>query len=345
MLAITCSYKCIFGISDRPNGTPDNITFSTYHENHSYNCVSGPDGKIYWSAFFKNDKTVTDKDIPHYKAEEARELALKHGNDHLFHGLQFGDFIARQKGAVMVPVEEYVLDKNFYKRAILIGDSFHKVSWANPTSLSLGFANVIQLNPLTGHGADFAMETASLLANHLKEILEGDQTPNNEAIQNIFSQILAVQKLRTTRFLEGTKSTQRSHALESSYLKYKQLKLAPRLNAGDLATVRAAESTPAPRAKYLPEKFKTGAVLADEDVVAKPSNRSSVSTNIWVILMLLVALVGPVTKAYLGVQHTVDPDESRVLQTYLIVMAIAINSIWVLESHRPGRWTTLSLIR
>lgn len=115
-------------MSTRPDGTPDNITFYTFHENHSYVCLSGPEGKIYWFAFFKNDETTIHEDIPYYTSEEARELALKHVEDPLFHGLRFGDLITRQTAAVMVPVEEFVLEENFYKRAILVGDSFHKVS-------------------------------------------------------------------------------------------------------------------------------------------------------------------------------------------------------------------------
>ncbi|KAJ6157499.1 hypothetical protein N7470_005091 [Penicillium chermesinum] len=323
--SITCSYKCIFGMSERPQGTPNNATFYTFHDQHSYFCISGPEGKIYWFAFFKNDKTTVDRDIPYYKADDAREQALKHVNEPLFNGLRFGDLITRQSTATMVPVEEFVLDTNFYKRAILIGDSFHK------------------LNPLTGQGAACAIETATLLADHLKEALDEGATPNDDKIYSMFSQILAQQKPRTTKLLEKTKKLQRLHALENSVLRYIQLKLLHRLGPEHLSTLYVTRTTPGRKVKYLPETFRSGAALADEDVVANPSERRPSATKLWMGLMLLIALLGPGAKFTLRAQRASDPNESRVLQTYLIVLSIATNSIFVLESHRPGRWMTILL--
>lgn len=182
-----------------------------------------------------------------------------------------------------------------------------------------------------------------MLADGLKEILEGDQSPSNEAIHGVFSNILAYQKPRATKLMQVTMALQRGHALENQFLRYIQLKIVPHLKAGDLSSIYAAGSTPSHSAKYLPKNFETGVVPANEDVLANPSDRSSLTTKIWIAVMLLIALVGPAAKALLGLNHTEDPNESRVLQTYLLVISIAVNGVWVLESHRPGRWTSLLL--
>lgn len=81
---------------------------------------------MYYFAFFKNPETVIQKAIPRYTAADAKSLAAEYTNDPLFHGVTFGDLYEQQKSCGLVSLEEYVLEKCFYKRGILIGDSFHK---------------------------------------------------------------------------------------------------------------------------------------------------------------------------------------------------------------------------
>lgn len=125
--AIVCMYKCMFGIADRPEGMGNDCGYKTYHKQRSYLYQSGREGKMYFFAFSKNPEVTIDHEIPRYTAEDANAMAKTQGNDILFPGLTFGDLYQRRRNAVLVPLQEYVLDKCFYKRVILIGDSFHKV--------------------------------------------------------------------------------------------------------------------------------------------------------------------------------------------------------------------------
>lgn len=125
--AIACAYKCVFGITKRPPAITSHTSFKCFHAGRSYLCASGPDDKMYFFGFFKNPEVSIYRDIPRYSASETHSLVAEYANDPLFHGVTFGDICKRHTSMVLVPLEEYVLEKCFYKRATLIGDSFHKV--------------------------------------------------------------------------------------------------------------------------------------------------------------------------------------------------------------------------
>lgn len=127
----------MFGISKRPEGTPDNMFYKAFHQNRSYLCVSGPGGKMYFFGFFKNPEVTVHDAIPRYSMNDARILATKYHMDTVFHNTTFGDLYEQQLSCVLVPLEEYVLEKCFYKRAVLIGDSFHKVCWFERYNITL----------------------------------------------------------------------------------------------------------------------------------------------------------------------------------------------------------------
>jgi 2-polyprenyl-6-methoxyphenol hydroxylase-like FAD-dependent oxidoreductase len=127
LLAISCTYRCMFGISDCPEDIPKETGFKSFHKNHSYLCQSGREGKFYFFAFIKNPQKTVGRSIPRYTADDERAVVDDYGEDIIRPGLTFSDIYQRRRHAVLVPLQEYVLDRCFYKRAILIGDSFHKV--------------------------------------------------------------------------------------------------------------------------------------------------------------------------------------------------------------------------
>jgi len=117
----------MFGISDRPEDVPDGCGYKTYHKKRSYLFQAGSGGKLYFFAFSKNPKVTIDNDIYRYTAKDEKAFVDAQGHDILFPGLTFGDLYRKRRAAALVPLQEYVLEKCFYKRAVLIGDSFHKV--------------------------------------------------------------------------------------------------------------------------------------------------------------------------------------------------------------------------
>ncbi|KAF9887790.1 hypothetical protein FE257_009596 [Aspergillus nanangensis] len=88
---IICLYRCMFGISDRPDGFQDDHGYKTFKNNHSYLYQAGGGGKLYWFAFFKNPIKTTLDLIPQYTTEDAENLAAEYADDVLYQGLTFGD--------------------------------------------------------------------------------------------------------------------------------------------------------------------------------------------------------------------------------------------------------------
>lgn len=107
---------------------PEETLFKSYHQDRSYLCATAPDNKFFFLLFVKMPEVSIFKDIPRYTKDDAKNLAAEFAGDVLFHGAKFGDICkSLRMDSLLVPVEEYVLEKCFYKRAVLIGDSFHKV--------------------------------------------------------------------------------------------------------------------------------------------------------------------------------------------------------------------------
>lgn len=114
----------MFGIAECPESMPKDTGFKSYHK---YLCQAGREGKLYFFAFIKNENQTVNHSIPRYTIEDEQAVVGEYGADILRPGLTFGDIYNQRRHAVLVPLQEYVLEKCFYKRAILIGDSFHKV--------------------------------------------------------------------------------------------------------------------------------------------------------------------------------------------------------------------------
>ncbi|KAG2419447.1 hypothetical protein HFD88_004243 [Aspergillus terreus] len=112
---ITCTYKCLFGISQRPDGVPDEHGFKTFQEGRSYLYQSGLGGKLYWFLFIKNPEVTIHHSIPRYSAENTKDVVEKYAGDILLPGLTPGDLYKLRVNAVLVPVEEFVLDRCFTK--------------------------------------------------------------------------------------------------------------------------------------------------------------------------------------------------------------------------------------
>lgn len=117
----------MFGISDRPECIPDDTGFKTYKKDRSYLYQAGSGGKLYFFAFLKNAQATTHLSIPKYTIEDEKAAIDQFGGDVLLPGLTFGDIYDKRRSAVLTPLQEYVLERCFHKRGILIGDAFHKV--------------------------------------------------------------------------------------------------------------------------------------------------------------------------------------------------------------------------
>ncbi|KAJ5377440.1 uncharacterized protein N7496_004849 [Penicillium cataractarum] len=316
--SIRCQYKCMFGISKRVEGIPDNKSFKCYHKGRSYLCSGGQDGKFYWFVFVKNPEVTIHTTIPRYKAQDAENLAAEIADDPLFLDVTFKDLYKNRMSCVLVPLEEFVLKTCFFKRAILIGDSFHK------------------MNPLLGQGGNSAIESAGLLADLLKSTLDKNPHPDNDTLQRIFQEFQEERCPRATSLMETTKKVQQMEILESPILEFLQLKVFGQLGGEQLGPILTAHSNSARTLKYLPKTYRRGVVPLDEQVKANPHDRPAIATALWVGLMLLTALFGPLLSRYLGLAPSPDSTVPVPLHNYLFVTAISITGLWTVESYRSS---------
>lgn len=66
-------------------------------------------------------------DIPRYTKEDEDRLLAQRENDNVTPNLKFKEVLDKKISSVLVPLEEYVFKKWYFKRIITIGDSAHKV--------------------------------------------------------------------------------------------------------------------------------------------------------------------------------------------------------------------------
>lgn len=190
------------------------------------------------------------------------------------------------------------------------------------------------MNPLTGQGGNSAIEDAALLGDLFKEALDNNPCPTNETLHAQLTYFQEERKPRTKILVDGAHALQRLEALENPFLEFLLTKVIAKTEVDQLAAVMAATHCPGHTLKYLPKPSREGVVTRDVEVVARPRERSSVTTALWIILVLLIACLSLVTGKFFGVGTTTALHDS--LSDYNLVSTMGINALWTIESHRPG---------
>lgn len=192
------------------------------------------------------------------------------------------------------------------------------------------------MNPLLGQGGNSAIESAGLLADLLKGVLDENPHADNVNIQRIFQDFQKERCARTTGLMETTKNVQQMEILDTSILEFLQLRVFSQLGQEHLGPLLAATSNSAHTLKNLPKDYRRGLVPLDDEIKVNPHDRSTISTALWMGLMLSIALIGPLVSRYLVLAPSLDPTASTVLQGYISVTANSISGFWTVESYRPG---------
>lgn len=127
-LAFTSEYSGVFGISRAPDGTISDEGFKCFRKGRNYLCAAGPNGTLYWILMFKNKEKLQGTAIRRYTEQDLDRLLDLARDDIVKPGISFGDIFDRRIRASIVPIEEGILEQCFYKRVVLLGDSWHKVN-------------------------------------------------------------------------------------------------------------------------------------------------------------------------------------------------------------------------
>ncbi|CAG7984872.1 unnamed protein product [Penicillium salamii] len=312
--SITCTYRCMFGIAECPESMPKDTGFKSYHK---YLCQAGREGKLYFFAFIKNENQTVNHSIPRYTIEDEQAVVGEYGADILRPGLTFGDIYNQRRHAVLVPLQEYVLEKCFYKRAILIGDSFHK------------------FNPLTGQGGNSAIEDAALLGDILREALETDSHPDISMILAGYANFQEQRRPRTDSLRDGASSRQALEALENPFLEFMALNIMGKMSIDKLAPIFAEMCSPGHFLKHLPAPSHRGVVTPEQDIIAKPSQRSLHATAFWSFGMAAMICLAALAAVYTSAGNRMDVFSDK-FQVYNAMSTISVTALWTVESYRPG---------
>ncbi|KAK0664378.1 FAD-dependent monooxygenase andE [Lasiodiplodia hormozganensis] len=205
---VPCDYTCMFGISSPVPGFARFSSHSVAGHNHSYLVVDGPEGRIYWFLFVKNEKTLhgMENEIPRrFSEEEKKAVAEKFWNDPIVENVTFGDLYKNNYSAILTALPEFVFSKFFFQRIITIGDAAHK------------------FNPISGQGGNSAIESAATLATELVSMLKAlpeKSRPSDADITAAFQKTQDRRRDRLVGMVDSGHKQQSLMALETPLLEF-----------------------------------------------------------------------------------------------------------------------------
>lgn len=134
---VPCYYQCSFGIAHKVAGWPQNEQCFTTGHHKAFLVCSGPDDRVYWFLFVKLPEVKYGKDIPRYSKEDEALLVKEHQSLLITETLTFGQVFAKRITSTLTPLHQVVFEKWFFNRLLLIGDSAHKVRFAQKVVIHL----------------------------------------------------------------------------------------------------------------------------------------------------------------------------------------------------------------
>jgi hypothetical protein len=166
-----------------------NEAIKCYRDGRSYLCSPGKGGILYWILFVKNEKETQGKANPRYTAEDRDKLIAQYASDIIKPGITLGDLFQKARVTTLVPLEQGVLSTCFYKRMVLVGDAWHKVS-ISCFHQSAELANTISSSTLLLDRAVMPQSPVPLISQMDLEISSTTRmNPVRRALKNYFSSI------------------------------------------------------------------------------------------------------------------------------------------------------------
>ncbi|GME56852.1 Monooxygenase FAD-binding protein [Neofusicoccum parvum] len=359
-----CDYTCMFGISSPVPGFIRSSSHSVMHHNHSYLVVDGPEGRIYWFLFAKNERTLhgMENEIPRrFTKEEEKALAEKYWDDSITETVKFGDLYKNNMSAILTALPEFVTTKWHFGRITTIGDAVHK------------------FNPISGQGGNSAIETAATLATEIVNMLKSlpeKGTPSNEDITTAFQKTQDLRHERVSTLVKAGHDQQSLMALETPFLEFIATRIVPLSGMEGTLEMFANGALGGRRLPMLPMPKRPRFEPYHDELPAKPLGGNSISKAIAAVVfasLLVVAkkamsldpdlftatpsfLGAPLKTHYTGIppldsllamlsmafaDSTAGPDPSHPTQfIYLLSFLFPILLIWTIEGYRTANRLT-----
>ncbi|KAL4864905.1 hypothetical protein BDV12DRAFT_175419 [Aspergillus spectabilis] len=313
--AIRSSRSCIFGISRGLAQVSPVQSWKHVRQGRHYLCSGAPNGLTFWFVFFKTRKQAESWDTLRYTEEEKEEYAAEFSDDQVRPDLTFGEMYRAATTTVLVPLEEFVLQKYHHKRILLLGDSVHK------------------MHPLTGHGGNAAIEDSALLANRLKDLLETAQKPTGSQLKEIFHELQEERRPRTEQLTLGARGLAQLESFGSPLLKLVMLYMFPKIPCEDILASVGEPITQGKPLKYLPLPARSKGLVPYEDEVGINTRIRSIKVSyLWICLFILMGSL----RVILPATVTGSSVSSSSPQGYATSSYFSINAFWLIESYRSA---------
>ncbi|KAF2142265.1 uncharacterized protein K452DRAFT_333069 [Aplosporella prunicola CBS 121167] len=211
------------------------------------------------------------EDLPPYNEKDVAETAHKHKDNGVTETVKFGDLYERKLIAVQTPLHEYVLERWYSQRCIVIGDAVHK------------------FNPIIGLGGMSAIETCAALTNGLVSLLEShkDTKIPSSSIESVFRTTQEVRKPRATTLVDVSRNIQYRFAMETPLLKFFNRYYFPGMGSRSALRLLSEAYPGAASVKTLPVPKQPRALPYEDELLQQPVPRNALLSRITV-----VALVG-----------------------------------------------------
>jgi hypothetical protein len=291
----------------------DKDAFRIINYHRSCVVVAQPGAKLcWWLAFFKNEGPLYHPNIPRFTVDDHERILKNYGPDKIGTST-LNKIYETAHHKVLVPVEEFTLEKWHFKRIVLLGDSCHK------------------LHPIIGQGANQAIESAACLADLLHGIALENSHNSNDAIEHAFSQYHAIRYHRAVSVMHAGRFAQCIDSLDTWWFKYLALcKVIKRPIGSGLLLSFANMVLPSVSLKGLPQPQHPGNMLYEDQIRIQPRGRSQHTTRLSMLGFLLVSGI----LWYTHFAFSLISPQSHRLDLYSGVQSICISGIWVIESYR-----------
>ncbi|VUC23749.1 unnamed protein product [Clonostachys rosea] len=180
--SVSCSYICMFGVSQNVDHLRNDGIIMVLGTNWTQLHIPGPDKKDYFFFFLPLPRTLYGSDIKKYTKKDEEEVIEKYSKLPVCEDVVLGDVFSKRLNSALTPLHEYVRDKWFFKRIIVLGDSCHKN------------------NPITAQGGNSAIESAAEFVNGLVKVrdsrADGLDGLSNGNIETIFQYVQSARRGR-----------------------------------------------------------------------------------------------------------------------------------------------------
>ncbi|KAK6088712.1 FAD binding domain-containing protein [Seiridium cupressi] len=256
---VPCFYRCSFGIAQRVAGYIPGELNNIRAKGWSGLVISGPEGRVYWFMHQRLPEPRYGKDIPRYTEEDELQFVKEFWDCAITDKINFGQVYSKKLTSTLTPLHEYVYEKWFFNRIMLLGDSAHKP------------------NPLSGQGGNGAIESVAELVNAIVRMRDtrsnGLASLNDEEVEMIFQQTQTARHEREKYLIAEAHKLQALSAYENHAMSTLLWKvIGP--NAGDeyLLSLNRSAIMDAARLEKLPIPHRARLIPFNDELPARPKS-------------------------------------------------------------------------